>query len=173
MFKVNNQYTLFVFAIMPMLLMLSSCATNMATKTKSPSFSMHLTGKIEQHTLLLKEALYARGYKAFTLTEDEKAQVASWPVNIHIKAFFGTWCHDSQREVPKLLKIMQQNQEITKTLFALDINKSDPSGTAKLVDVKFTPTFIIYLADIEIGRIIERPNVSLIYDINLMIQSQH
>jgi hypothetical protein len=36
--------------------------------------------------------------------------------------------------------------------------------------IKYTPTFIVYQNNQEIGRVIERPKVSLIADINEFIQ---
>jgi len=54
-------------------------------------------------------------------------------------------------------------------LFGLDYTKSEPSGRAKIHDIKYTPTFIVYQNNREIGRIIERPKVSLIADISAML----
>jgi hypothetical protein len=55
-------------------------------------------------------------------------------------------------------------------LLALDYQKSEPNGRAKEANIKYTPTFIISLAEKEIGRIIERPKESLVGDISDMLK---
>ena len=37
---------------------------------------------------------------------------------------------------------------------------------ADAMGIKYTPTFIFYVGDRELGRIVERPEVSLILDIS-------
>ena len=48
---------------------------------------------------------------------------------------------------------------------APDLNKDDPQNLARSNNIKYTPTFVVYLGDKKIGRIIERPIVSLVDDI--------
>ena len=37
------------------------------------------------------------------LSDEELIQIKHWPDDLHIDIYFGTWCHDSQREVPKII----------------------------------------------------------------------
>ena len=87
---------------------------------------------------------------------------------------FGTWCHDSEREVPRLLKILDAlgvgDERVT--LIALDWDKREPRDRARDAGVKFTPTFIFYLDGSEAGRIVERPEVSLEQDIARIVSPQ-
>ena len=55
------------------------------------------------------------------------------------------------------------------SLISLDIRKEEPEGRAKALDVRFTPTFIFFSDDVELGRIIERPVESLQADIAEMV----
>jgi len=71
--------------------------------------------------------------------------------------------------VPRFLKVLSENADMTSRLIGLDYNKSEPKGTAKIHDIKFTPTFIVYRDNKEIGRIIERPKISLTADISSML----
>ena len=78
-------------------------------------------------------------------------------------------CHDSEREVPKFLKITAQASTLTSRLIGLNYDKLEPGGSAKKHDIRYTPTFVVYQNNKEIGRIIERPKVSLTADISAML----
>jgi thioredoxin 1 len=56
------------------------------------------------------------------------------------------------------------------SLISLDIRKEEPEGRAKALDVRFTPTFIFLSGGAELGRIVEKPNVSLEHDIKIMLR---
>jgi cyclophilin family peptidyl-prolyl cis-trans isomerase/HEAT repeat protein len=79
----------------------------------------------------------------------------------HIEVFMGTWCDDSQREVPKLLRISdelrQLGLEIPTTFVAVDRSKQKPAGLIAGKDLQKVATFIYYRGDRELGRIVERP----------------
>jgi len=76
---------------------------------------------------------------------------------------FGAWCHDSQREVPRLLKILKElGMEDKKIhLIGLDYQKNEPGNRGFDFKVTRTPTFVFQREGIEIGRIEERPTISL------------
>ena len=78
---------------------------------------------------------------------------------IHIKVFFGTWCHDSKTQIPAFFKVMEtvDNSNFHVEYVGVDKSKNDPQGLSKSMNLKYTPTFIIYTGDKEIGRIVEEP----------------
>ena len=82
---------------------------------------------------------------------------------LRIEVLFATWCHDSEREVPRLLKSLETAgvESSAVELVALDFNKSEPEGRAALQGLKYTPTFVFSVAGEEIGRVVERPDESL------------
>ena len=79
--------------------------------------------------------------------------------SIEIIVMFGTWCHDSKKHLPEFMKIMEQanNPAIEVSYYGMDRDKKDPDGLSERLHLKHTPTFIIYRAGREIGRIIEEP----------------
>ena len=107
----------------------------------------------------------------YTVSEQEQALVKDWPAELKVDVYFGAWCHDSQREVPRLLKALNGNRDIAVNLIALDIKKQEPQGRAKQLGVKYTPTFIVSLSGQEIGRIVERPKNSLVGDIDSFVNA--
>lgn len=155
----------FVFLIsLSFLLTLTSCRNTDNRNDLS-------VGVITKQALLAQDKRFAEPYQQFLLTPQDVKTIKSWSSDIHIEVFFGTWCHDSQREVPRFLKIFTQNQQVPIKLFALDYQKSDPSGQAKIKGIVYTPTFIIYRGNKELGRIIERPKSSLVSDIDDLLKT--
>ena len=120
-------------------------------------------GDISQAELLERHEVFKRNYDAYEVT----AGIDGLPADLKVKILFGTWCHDSEREVPRMLKLLAASgvKEESISLISLDIRKEEPEGRAKALDVRFTPTFIFFSGDIELGRIIERPTVSLRDDV--------
>lgn len=86
--------------------------------------------------------------------------------------FLGTWCHDSKREVPRFLKLLNaaKVQLDSLRLVAVGYDKLDPNGLAKQYDVRYTPTIIVSDGEKELVRMIEKPKQSIAAD--LTIQGQ-
>jgi thiol-disulfide isomerase/thioredoxin len=86
--------------------------------------------------------------------------------NIKIKAFIGTWCEDSKREVPVLYKILNHVDFNYSNLELITVDKKKKAiGLEKGYNILRVPTFIIYKSDIEIGRFVEFSKESLEVDI--------
>ncbi|TLU64765.1 thioredoxin family protein [Thalassotalea litorea] len=122
-------------------------------------------GAMEGSVLLADYPQFTLSYENYDVTEQETAALQPYAEAIKVKVFFGTWCHDSQREVPRFLKLAELLPELEYQLISLDYQKSDPDGMAEKYQVKFTPTFVVFKDGQEIGRVIERPQVSLGEDI--------
>lgn len=126
-------------------------------------------GQLTSEELLSNHESFLISYDNFTISEKEISLVKQWPDTIRLEVFFGTWCHDSQREVPRLLKLLNYNPTILVELVGLDYQKTDPHGLTVNKAIKYTPTFIIYKNNKEVGRVIERPSQSLVVDITEII----
>ena len=101
-------------------------------------------GDISQAELLKRHEVFKRNYDAYEVT----AGIDGLPPGLKVKILFGTWCHDSEREVPRVLKLLAASgvKEESISLIALDISKEEPTGREKVLGVKNTPTFIFSLA---------------------------
>ncbi|NQY65628.1 MAG: thioredoxin family protein [Alteromonadaceae bacterium] len=155
----------YVFSLIGLLLSI----TLFACADSNDNVEQLVVGEIQKSQLLEQYELFSDNYKRFELSAAHTSQIEQWPGNLKIDVYFGTWCHDSEREVPRLLKALQNFKHVNMNLIALGYDKNDPQGRAKKVGIKYTPTFIVYLTGQEIGRIIERPKNSLVDDITTMI----
>jgi len=100
---------------------------------------------------------------------------------ITVLIFFGNWCSDSKREVPRFFTTLDliHNKNISAKLFGLDRTKKDTAGFAEAFKIEKVPTFIFLRGardfsaaahsarehtQGELGRIIETPLISLEQD---------
>jgi len=78
----------------------------------------------------------------------------------------GTWCHDSQEQVPRFFRVMEtvKYPEELITIICVDGNKTGGDLDISDLDIVKVPTFIFYRDGEEIGRIIETPEDTLEQD---------
>ncbi len=83
--------------------------------------------------------------------------------DVDIKIVMGTWCSDSRTEVPHFYKILDEINYPKEKVTLINVNR-DKQGLENEVeglDINFVPTFMLYRAGEEIGRIIEMPYETL------------
>ena len=143
-------------------LVLSACSHSIARQSD-------FLGEVSAEQLLAQSPTFQDEYESYQPSEKELAAVASLQDD-SLVVLFGTWCHDSQREVPRLLKTFDlSGLDVPKlTLVAVDTKKNDPQGLAKKYALKYTPTFVLLKGDKELGRVIERPKMSLTEDLQFL-----
>lgn len=89
----------------------------------------------------------------------------------HIKLFLGTWCGDSKRESPKLIKILEaadfpmEQLEMIALDYRKDHYKTSPTGEEKGLNIIKVPTIIFFKDGKEVNRIVESPLETLEEDI--------
>ncbi len=87
-----------------------------------------------------------------------------------IEVYFGTWCSDSQREVPRLIKILDDSKFKYKRLQLIGVprNKVVPNVSdekRKELNIERVPTIIIYEDGKEVNRYVEYARESLEEDL--------
>lgn len=91
--------------------------------------------------------------------------------NRTLEVFLGTWCGDSRREVPRLVKVLQQAGFDTSRLTLIftgnegDLYKQSPQHEERGKFIHRVPTIIVYKSGKEEGRIVETPVISLEKDL--------
>ena len=75
----------------------------------------------------------------------------------------GTWCSDSQREVPRFYRILDEMGEDQASVFLIGVDRMKEADEVDIRDLEISlvPTFIFCRDGKEIGRIIESPAESL------------
>ncbi|MEJ2585498.1 MAG: thioredoxin family protein [Robiginitalea sp.] len=93
---------------------------------------------------------------------------------VEIHAFIGTWCEDSQREVPKFVKILEEARYPIEDvrLVTMTREKSTPQNYEEGLHVTNVPTFIFYKDGKELNRIVEFPIESLESDMLKILRGE-
>jgi hypothetical protein len=83
----------------------------------------------------------------------------------------GTWCSDSQEQVPKFLKVWDKVYFLGSDLTMICVNREKKGDTVDITryDIQRVPTFIFTRNGKEIGRIIETPTRTLEEDMLLIV----
>ncbi len=87
--------------------------------------------------------------------------------NYQIVVVFGTWCGDSQREVPRFFKVLDEAgiKEDQVKIYAVNRRKEGVTVDLSKYHIEFVPTFIVLVDGKEKGRIVESPEDSLEKDL--------
>lgn len=121
--------------------------------------SVMLLGKANRKGLKMDafKDWYQLGYESYQPDTEILDSLKPLMKDINISLFMGTWCEDSQREVPFFYKIVDVTDfdESNLSLIAVSEEKTTPSGFENRLDITNVPTLIIYKDDVELGRIVE------------------
>lgn len=150
-------------------LIASFCSTIAFTQTKEDR-NGNLVGKLQKSDFLQGKfkSWFVQEYEAYQPKEKVVKKLQKELEGIHIKAFFGTWCHDSHREIPRFFKTMELaglDFQVNFEMVGLTRGKKTPDNLQKGFNIKHTPTFIIYKDGKEIGRYVEQPRQSIEKDL--------
>lgn len=93
---------------------------------------------------------------------------------VSVTLFMGTWCEDSQQQIPAFYKILEELQFDNEavTLIAMDKNKTTSEQFEKDLNITNVPTFIFYKNGKELYRIVERPMETLEKDMLKIVTGQ-
>jgi thiol-disulfide isomerase/thioredoxin len=103
-------------------------------------------------------------YKSYSVDEVTLENIQDELISsLDIKLVMGTWCHDSQREVPRFYKILDLLNFENKNLSMIGVNRMKLADETEVneLNIELVPTIIFYIEGEEIGRIIESPIESL------------
>jgi thiol-disulfide isomerase/thioredoxin len=103
-----------------------------------------------------------------------KTLIKKLPEDLSIVIVMGTWCPDSRREVPRFHKICDLAGIKQEAIIGLAVNRAKTTEHVNMEHLKIerVPTFIIYRANREVGRIIETPVRSLEKDLLEIIKKK-
>ncbi|PKF55052.1 thioredoxin [Alteromonadales bacterium alter-6D02] len=119
-----------------------------------------ITGPVIAQELLTRDAHFYDQYRRYIIDEQEISSLSRIDESYEFVVLFGTWCHDSVREVPRLIKLFERGN---KKLQLIGVNTNKEAD--EKYHLRFTPTLIVYQHGHEIGRIVEKPNQTWTVDI--------
>lgn len=139
-----------------------------------------LVGKCTRSALLMGQyaAWFQNNYASYTVDSATCTYIRPLLEHKKITVFMGTWCGDSQRELPRLLKMLdccgfpEDKVQLIMVSNASDAYKQSPQHEEQGKNILRVPTIIIEEHQKEIGRIIEYPVVSLEKDLLKILRKE-
>ncbi len=160
------------------LLLSITISTTYAQQPTTPTERI-LYGVCTQDSLL--QAPYSSWYSSNYSEYIPNATVTKQLQQLNLKGvtatlYFGSWCGDSKREVPRMLKVLITIGIPNTKLIALgnsdSLTKQSPTGEQIGQGIFKVPVCILYKAGKEVGRIMEYPAVSLEHDMLTILSGQ-
>ena len=121
---------------------------------------------------------FNKNYEAYTPNSEVTAQLGAATENLQIKVFFGSWCSDSKRELPRLLKVLDAISFPSENLSLIAVSNVDsmkrqsPDGEELGQEIFRVPVIIVQQDGVEISRIVEHPVLSLERDLLAIVSHQ-
>ena len=156
----------FAFILLLFLINFNSYAQYEKTTITAPSNLMGIVTK-EDFKQPPFNQWFDENYNYYTLNKSVVKEMKNHLNVITIKVFLGTWCGDSQIEIPSFIKLLDALNFDYKnlTMIAVDRDNKTPENLQEGLNIIRVPTFIFYKNDIEIGRYVEFPRETLEKDI--------
>jgi len=112
------------------------------------------------------------GYNIYDVDLNSVDSFAEELFDVDITVVMGTWCSDSRREVPRLVKILEEAGYDLQKLKIISVDRDKQCNEVNIKDLKIelVPTVIFYENGKELGRIVESPQQSLETDILKIIE---
>lgn len=106
-------------------------------------------------------------YESYEVKPELVEKLNAYTGSYRVLIVFGSWCGDSQDQLPRFFKIADMIGLDNIELIAVDRKKSAPGLEEQIIplNIEKVPTFIVYIGDTEIGRIIETPQTTLEEDL--------
>lgn len=92
-----------------------------------------------------------------------------------IVVVLGTWCSDSQLDVPHLINLLDEIEfDRTRIEFwGVDKKKTEPASIISKYDIQMVPTIMVFdKNDKEVARIVEQPEISLELDLIKLLSGE-
>ena len=167
---------------------LSALASTSAAQVPNPSPSTAPGERSDKRPILvgsltrasLKTAPFAEWFESqYAKYEPNRADIDKLrePIKgLSLEAYFGTWCGDSRRQIPRLLKVLDaagfdETRLAMVGLSGRDMEfKQSPGRPERKRLVHRTPTIVVLRGGVEIGRIVETPATTLEADLLAMVE---
>lgn len=135
-----------------------------------------LFGKCDRNGLnseLFKQ-YFSEGYQSYIPNKNITDQLKKKKNKVKIMIVMGSWCGDSQDQVPAFYKILDEIgfSESNLELVAVDRTKTAGDYDISVLNIQRVPTFVFYRDDREVGRIVETPTSTLEKDMMLIFSQE-
>lgn len=117
---------------------------------------------------------YEANYEEYSPEAEVVEKLKPLSGDLEIRMFMGTWCEDSQREVPAFFKLLDALDfpKDKVTLITMDREKTTPGNLEDGLEVSNVPTIMFIRDGKELNRIVEYPIESLEKDMLSILRGE-
>ena len=165
------------------LILIIGCKTNTSDKNidfnefieKNDNYD-HIIGPVNRKELEKYpfSMWFDKSYKDYLIDSETTSLIGKLINDFEITVFMGTWCEESQKDLPAFFKIIDQTsfdkQKIK--MIAMTEDKTTPGNLEKGLEIYNIPTFIFKKNGTEINRIVEFPVETLEKDMYKILSGQ-
>jgi hypothetical protein len=114
---------------------------------------------------------FKRGYEGYAPRPEAVGTLRRAGSDVTLEVFFGVWCGDSRRQVPKLIRTLDSAAVSPARVRLIGLSdtrgeyKRSPGGAERTRLIHRTPTVVVLKDGVEIGRIVETPEESVEVDL--------
>ena len=153
------------FTLLAVLALLIGCSAPINQEKENKDGEQILVGTIDWNGLIAENygGWFVPGYQNYQVDEASLTQVEPVIQDVSVTVFLGTWCEDSQVQVPQFYKMMDHLGYDITTMEVIALERLEnrdlvgPNGEEKGMNITHVPTFIFYKDGEELGRIVEYP----------------
>ncbi len=131
-----------------------------------------LLGKVDKNGFKHSDfSWYKDNYNNYLLNKAITKKLKDSLNDYTIKAFFGSWCGDSKKELPRFYKVLDAVKFPKTQLDVIAVDrtpetyKQSPNHEEQGLNIHRVPTFIFYKDGKEVNRIVEHPKETIERDI--------
>jgi hypothetical protein len=135
---------------------------------------VELTGRLTPEEILQKIPEWRLFVDGYSPQLDVVSRLQAVSEEVRVEIFLGTWCPDCRQHVSAYFKItdMVRNPMFRTTYTGVPRDREARGPYIEGKNIERLPTFIVFLRDQEIGRIIETPSKSVEEDLWQILDSK-
>ena len=160
----------YLFVLLSALFVFGACSeqkTHKQASNEKNKAQQMLVGKVKRSDFLQEpyKDWFEKGYNDYQVDSLTLDSINNKDFTMTI--VMGTWCPDSRREVPRMLKILDKMQipDSNVSIICVDHDKKAGKENISSLNIQRIPTFIVYINGKEKGRIVEHPKKNLERDL--------
>ena len=124
-----------------------------------------MLGLVDREGIIGKEfnRWFDSTYQAYNYNPEVTGQLSDQLSDVDVKIYMGTWCSDTQRDLPAFFKIIDNlpSQPKSVKMIATDRSKLLPPEALDSFVIEFIPHFLFSRDGEQLGEIIEMPEKTL------------
>jgi thiol-disulfide isomerase/thioredoxin len=145
--------------------LLVGCSSDTATHRAGDGGGPVSTGWVPAVELIRapEHADFRERYDTVKVEEPLVGMLQKLSPDVDVVVFYGSWCGDSRREVPRFLRVVEKGGFVKERVryYGLDRTKKSPDGLTDQYAIERVPTFILLRSGKELGRVVELPRTTL------------